>query len=137
MVIFPTGVGKTQFSLFLTTKTSISDGGGNVLYIDTKNDFCVERLVEMVDADLSVNGGPMRAEDALERIRVSKAHDLTTLINVLRCIDDSKVSTISLSFLLSFFLLNRFILTTPCLSLSGEAELNPNRVCLTCTIWAL
>lgn len=93
-------MGKTQFSLFLATKVSLSDvGGGNVLYIDTKNDFCIERLVEIIDSTLSTKINDAKTgtkiNDALEKIHVCKVNDLTTLGNVLHMIDGSKVRSFS------------------------------------------
>jgi len=85
-------------SLFLSTAVALSDDDdGNVIYIDTKNDFCAKRLSEMVAANLKIglameDAGLRRLLDrALDRVRVCKVAQLSTLTNVLFSIAHSEV----------------------------------------------
>ncbi len=77
--------------MFLSMKTAIE--GNVVLYIDTKNDFCVDRLVEMIEGNLPKNtlSTDKKRDVILDKIRVCKIFDLTTLNNVLAnlCNDQS------------------------------------------------
>jgi hypothetical protein len=85
------GVGTTQFSMFLSMKTAIE--GNVVLYIDTKNDFCIDRLVEMIEGNLpskNILSTDKKRDVILDKIRVCKIFDLTMLNNVLANLCDDR-----------------------------------------------
>jgi hypothetical protein len=92
-LFYKSGVGKTQFSMFLSMKTAIE--GNVVLYIDTKNDFCVDRLFEMIEGSLPKNflSTDKKRDVILDKIRVCNIFDLTTLNNVLSNLCNDQVST--------------------------------------------
>ena len=91
--IYP-GVGKTQLSMFLSVKT-VLNVDGSVLYVDTKNDFCIERLTQMIETNLPKN--PLtfskKRDYVLDKIRVCKLYDLATLLKVLSSIIHNQVMT--------------------------------------------
>lgn len=68
------GSGKTQFAIYLATKTIMSCNG-NVVYLDTRGDFCVERFLEMVD-ERKFN----------DKIRICQPEDLDGISRVLNYI---------------------------------------------------
>ena len=94
-LIFHSGVGKTQLCLHLSTAVALSDAG-NVLFVDTKNDFSSERLSQMIAANLASTDADAEAvrllDRALDRVRVCKVDHLSTLTNVLFNVADSEVS---------------------------------------------
>jgi hypothetical protein len=90
----------TQSLYNIDSRTALSSVA-TVIYIDTKNDLCVERLVEVADASLSTNdaGDASTNDDArstkvariLGRIKIARVNDLSTLSKVLHDVADSKV----------------------------------------------
>ena len=81
-------MGKTQFSMFLSMKTAASVEG-NVLFIDTKNDFCIDRLLQMIESNFPKNDENRNV--ILDKIRVCKIFDLTTLNNLLASLSNDQV----------------------------------------------
>ena len=91
-ILFFSGVGKTQLSMFLSVKT-VLNVDGNVLYVDTKNDFCIERLTQMIETNLPKNSLTLskKRDYVLDKIRVCKLYDLATLLKVLSSIIHNQV----------------------------------------------
>jgi len=82
----------TQSLYNIDSRTALSSVA-TVIYIDTKNDLCVERLVEVADASLSTNDDARSTKVAriLGRIKIARVNDLSTLSKVLHDVADSKV----------------------------------------------
>ena len=91
-ILFYSGVGKTQLLMFLSVKT-VLNVDGNVLYVDTKNDFCIERLTQMIETNLPKNSLTLskKRDYVLDKIRVCKLYDLATLLKVLSSIIHNQV----------------------------------------------
>lgn len=78
------GTGKTQFALTLVSQCIIRSSSGqkqsNVVYFDTKNDFFVQRLLEITEEANYAHA----TKDTLDKVRVRKAFALSDLMDGLR-----------------------------------------------------
>lgn len=80
------GAGKTQLCLQLAVRAVASSTDARVFYIDTKNDFCAERLLEILTT--AAGGGIEGPADLrqLARIQVARAFQADTLCDTLRSV---------------------------------------------------
>ena len=84
------GSGRTQLALFVTVNNALC--GGNTLYIDTKNDFCIDRFSEILSntlkpprhAEKRIKINCDEHEELLERyvkkVRMAKIYDMEPLL---------------------------------------------------------
>lgn len=86
------GSGRTQLCLYLVATNALK--GGNTLYVDTKNDFCVDRFCEILTSNLEPRNEAKRVklncdvneelvESYLNRVRLSKIYSIQSLLNSL------------------------------------------------------
>ena len=85
------GSGRTQLTLHTTAKNAMK--GGNTLYIDTKNDFCIDRFCEIISSNFKSIKPPVKRikpncdeneeliEGYLNKVRVAKVFQIETLLN--------------------------------------------------------
>ena len=87
------GSGRTQFALFLTL--SNCKNGGNTLYIDTKNDFCVDRFCE-ISKNICEPASPMAKrpktncdeheellEKQIKKVEIAKVFEMASLLDIM------------------------------------------------------
>jgi len=95
------GTGRTQLSLYLTATNALN--GGNTLYIDTKNDFCIDRFCEILSYNhkpqneakrikLNCDKNEELVQSYLNKIRLAKIFSiqslLTTISSVVKNLSD-------------------------------------------------
>ena len=94
------GSGRTQLCLHLAVNNSLN--GGNTLYIDTKNDFCIDRFCEILTHNLleakqmkrncDINDELMQSY--LNRVKLLKVYNIHSLLrsisNIIKNLNDLK-----------------------------------------------
>ena len=87
------GSGRTQLALQIAANNTLHDG--NTLYIDTKNDFCIDRFCEIVQNNLKHPKPPAKRkklscdendellESYINRVRMAKVYDMESLLATL------------------------------------------------------
>ena len=95
---FP-GSGRTQFALFITANNAADKG--NTLYIDTKNDFCIDRFCEIMSSKLKPNNSVAKRmklncdeheeimEGYVKNVRMAKVYDMESLLDAVSEIANS------------------------------------------------
>ena len=95
------GSGRTQLCLYLAATNALK--GGNTLYVDTKNDFCVDRFCEILTRNLEPRNEAKRIklncdvneeliQSYLNKVRLSKIYSIQSLLsnlsNIIKNLND-------------------------------------------------